>query len=65
MTKPERENWLCSIHCAAAEVAARFGEDTLQHKLHQYGADAIEELPYCVFSEVFDDLSYMAGNDFG
>ena len=64
MTKQEKESWLCSIRYAAAEVAARFGEEALQQKLQQYGADAIEELPHCVFSEVFDELDFMAGNDF-
>ena len=48
----------------AAIVAARFGENTVRHILRKYGVDYIEELSPNCFSEVFNELDFMASEDF-
>ena len=62
MTKSEKENWLCNIQNAAAEVAALLGDITVQHVLQIYGARSIEGLNPAYYSEVFDELDFMAAD---
>ena len=60
MMRFERENWLCNIQNAAAEVAALLGIETVKHVLQKYGARTIENLSPAYYSEVFDELDFMA-----
>lgn len=62
MTRFEKEHWLCNIQNAAAEVAALLGEDTVRHILRKYGADCIENVAPHYFSEVFDELDFIAND---
>ena len=64
MTKFEVENWIYNIQNAADDVAARFGMETVRHILNNYGADSIEGLAPCYFSEAFDELDFMASDAF-
>ena len=62
MMKFEKGKWLCNIHNAAAEVAALLGEETVRHVLQKYGARSIEGLSAVYYSEVFDELDFMAND---
>lgn len=62
MTRFERENWLCNIQNAAIEVATLLGEETVRHILRKYGARSIEDLSPCHYSEVFDELDFIAND---
>lgn len=65
MTKYELENWICNLQNAAAAVAARFGTETVRHILNKYGADSIDGLAPCYYSEAFDELDFMASDAYG
>lgn len=62
MTTCELENWICNLQNAAADVAARFGTETVRHILNKYGTDSIEGLAPCYYSEAFDELDFMASD---
>lgn len=62
MTKFEVENWICNLQNAAAAVAAHLGEEAVKHVLNKYGADSIEGLAPCYYSEAFDELDFMASD---
>lgn len=62
MTRFERENWLCNIQNAAAEVTALLGQETVRFILQKYGARSIEDLSPCHYSEAFDELDFMASD---
>ena len=62
MTNFEKENWICNIENAAADVAALLGKETVRHVLRKYGASSIENLAPQYFGEVFDELDFMAND---
>ena len=62
MTGFEKQNWLYNIQNVAAEVAALIGEKAVQHTLQKYGARTVEDLASCFYSEVFDELDFIAND---
>ena len=62
MTNFEKENWICNIENAAADVASVLGKETVRHVLQKYGAASIENLAPHYYSEVFDELDFMAND---
>lgn len=65
MTRHEQENWICNLQSVANEVSTRWGTETVKHILSKYGADSIEDLAPCYFSEAFDELDFMASDAYG
>ncbi len=64
MTRIEKENWLCNIQNAAKKVAAIYGAETVIHILKKYDAHSIEGLSPVYYTEVFDELDFMASDGF-
>ena len=62
MTRCEQENWICNLQSVANEVSTRWGTETVQHILGKYGANCIENLASCYYSEAFDELDFMASD---
>ena len=64
MTRIEKENWLCNIQNTAQRVATIYGAETVIHILQKYDASSIEGLSPVYYTEVFDELDFMANDDF-
>lgn len=60
MSNFSKDDWILNIQNAADEVAAHLGSEAVQHILRLYGASSIEDLSPSCYSEVFDQLDYMA-----
>ena len=57
-----KKDWIINLENAAADVAALLGKETVQHILQKYDAKSIEDLSPCYYSEVFDELDFMAND---
>ena len=57
-----KKDWIINLENAAAAVAALLGKETVQHILQKYDAKSIDDLSPCYFSEVFDELDFMAND---
>ncbi len=55
-----KRDWIINLENAAADVATLLGRETVQHILQKYGARTIEDLNPAYYSEVFDELDFMA-----
>lgn len=62
MTKYDKQNWIDSIQNAADEVASQLGNDTVEHILRKYGASSIKSLSPYYYTEVFDELDFIAND---
>lgn len=62
MTKHDKQNWIDNIQNAADEVASQLGNDTVKHILRKYGASSIEYLSPCYYTEVFNELDFIAND---
>lgn len=62
MTKHDKQNWIDNIQNAADEVASQLGKDTVMHTLRKYGASSIENLSPCYYTEVFNELDFIAND---
>ncbi len=57
-----KKDWIINLENAAADVAALLGKETVQHILQKYDANSIDDLSPCYYSEVYDDLDFMAND---
>ncbi len=57
-----KKEWILNLENAAAEVATLWGQETVQHILQKYDAKSIDDLSPCYYSEVFDELDFMAND---
>lgn len=57
-----KKDWIINLENAAAAVAALLGKETVQHILQKYDAKSIDDLSPCYYSEVFDELDFMAND---
>lgn len=57
-----KKDWIINLENAAADVAALLGKETVQHILQKYDAKSIDDLSPCYYSEVFDELDFMAND---
>ena len=57
-----KKDWIINLENAATEVATLCGKETVQHVLQKYNARSIEDLSPCYYSEVFDELDFMAND---
>ena len=57
-----KKDWIINLENAAAEVSTLLGKETVQHVLQKYDAKSIDDLSPCYFSEVFDELDFMAND---
>ncbi len=57
-----KKDWIINLENAAAEVSTLLGKETVQHVLQKYGARSFEDLNPCYYSEVFDELDFMAND---
>lgn len=54
------EDWIINIENAAATAISFFGKEAVQHVFKKYGAYSAEDLTPTHYSEVFDELDFMA-----
>lgn len=57
-----KNDWISNLENTAAEVATLCGKETMQHVLQKYDARSIDDLSPCHYSEVFDELDFMAND---
>lgn len=57
-----KKDWIINLENAATEVTTLLGKETVRHILQKYGARSIEDLSPCHYSEVFDELDFMAND---
>ena len=62
MKMMNKQDWIINLENASAEVAVLFGKETLQLILQKYEAGTIEDLSPAYYSEVFDELDFMAND---
>lgn len=62
MKMMSKNDWIINLENAAAEVATLCGKKTVQHVLQKYDARSIDDLSPCHYSEVFDELDFMAND---
>lgn len=62
MTDLSTESWMANIAIAAFEVAAGhpFGDEIVEHVLSEHSAATIEDIAPSDYSEVFNELDYIA-----
>lgn len=56
-------DWITNIENAAAEVEKKLGRSAVDFVLQKYGASSIEDLNESHYSEVWDDLDFMANDN--
>lgn len=61
MTKKEK-NWIIDIQNTAEEIAFLYVRKIANHMFKKYGATSIRNLAPCYFSEIFDELDFIASN---
>ena len=57
-----KKDWIINLENVAADVATLLGKETVQHVLQKYGAKSIDDLSPCYYSEVFDELDFIAND---
>ena len=57
-----KKDWIINLENTAADVASLLGKETVQHILQKYDAKSIEDLSPCHYSEVFDELDFIAND---
>lgn len=62
MSTRDKEFWIINIQNAAKEVASQLGHETVKHILKKYGANSIEDLSPSHYTEVFDELDFIAND---
>lgn len=62
MSTSDNENWIINIQNTADEVASQLGFETVKHILTKYGASSIEDLSPSYYTEVFDELDFIAND---
>ena len=62
MKMMSKKDWIINLENAAAEVSTLLGKETVLHVLQKYDARSIEDLNPCHYSEVFDELDFMAND---
>lgn len=62
MSIKDKESWIINIQYAADEVASQLGYETVKHILRKYGASSIEDLSPSYYTEVFDELDFIAND---
>lgn len=62
MTKRDKQIWIDNIQNTANEVAFQLGYETVKHILRKYGASSIEDLSPYYYTEVFDELDFIAND---
>ena len=56
-------DWITNIENAAAEVEKKLGRSTVEFVLQKHGASSIEDLSESHYSEVWDELDFMANDN--
>ena len=54
------EDWIINIENAATTAISFFGKEAVQHVFNKNGAYSAEDLSPTQYSEVFDELDFMA-----
>ena len=58
----DKESWIINIQNTADEVVSQLGYETVKHILRKYGAKSIEDLSPSHYTEVFDELDFIAND---
>lgn len=58
----DKESWIINIQNTADEVASQLGYETVKHVFRKYGANSIEDLSPSHYTEVFDELDFIAND---
>ena len=56
-------DWIINIENAAAEVEKKLGCSAVEFVLHKNGASSIEDLSESHYSDVWDELDFMANEN--
>lgn len=62
MSIRDNDNWIINIQNTADEVASQLGCETVKHILGKYGASSIEDLSPSYYTEVFNELDFIAND---
>ena len=62
MSINDNESWIINIQNVANEVASQIGFETVKHILRKYGANSIEDLSPSYYTEVFEELDFIAND---
>ena len=62
MSINDKESWIINIQNTADEVASQLGYENVKHVLRKYGANSIEDLSPSHYTEVFDELDFIAND---
>lgn len=62
MKMMSKQDWIINLENVAAEVATLWGKETVRHILQKYSVRSLEDLNPCHYSEVFDELDFMAND---
>ena len=62
MEMMSKQDWIINLENTAADVAALLGRETVKHILQKYGSGTIADLSLAYYSEVFDELDFIASD---